>query len=257
MKVTLQSSAGVKVRVKEYEDADVLALVQANKVSELTTAINADRRQKVALVDFRSDLSAHIGKGSPEDNIIGLGFNRLTTTVKKDGVDVEQFDETEGEHIKRFIAALVGGHFTPSGFTLPSGDDKVKETAAYAFLQTLADKCGDSKDDDGNPCYVLDVTREPRTGGGGALPKWALEAAQSIINNKSEHTWKANFTNGFTNKRGVEIDPIPFEPFDVTTPHHASAEEKSAVVEGNKKRLARALVAYDKQEKAKTANEFV
>ena len=75
MKVNLVSSQRVKVRVMEYEDADILAAVQAGKVAELTTAVNADRRQKVALVDFRADLSDLIEKA---------GFPAKVKTVTKE-----------------------------------------------------------------------------------------------------------------------------------------------------------------------------
>ena len=240
MKLNLASSQGVKVRVMEYEDADVAALVAAGKVSELTIAINADRRQKVALVEFRSDVS---------EKITALGFAAKTETVTKDGQQVEVPAETEGEHIGRFIDALVAGTFTHHTITISSGDEKLKEASAIAALQALANECGDNTTPDGLPCYVLDVTRPVRVGGSNLLPKWALEAAGKIIANNNTEAWAAKFTTGFTSPEGIDIDPIPFTPFN-------AEGTDEATVTANKKHLARALVDYDKQKRAKTASEF-
>jgi hypothetical protein len=257
MKSTLQSSSGVKVRVLEYDEADIVRLVGEGKVAELTVAINADRRQKVALVEFRADLSTLIGDGNEETKVVGLGFSPKTKSVVRDGETIEAPGETNGEHIDRFVSALQNGEFSPPGFALPSGDDKAKETAAYTYLQSLAFKCGDAKDDEGNACYILDITRTPRTGSGGLIPKWANDAATNIFNNKSQHAWHEKLTNGFTNQRGVVIDPIPHDDFLSTPDHHATPEVKEQHHKNNVKKLAKALMAYDKQEKAKTASEFV
>ena len=241
MKLNLASSQGVKVRVIEYEDADIVSLVNSGKTAEITIATNADRRQKVALVEFRADLS---------EKITALGFPIKTEDVTKDGQTVSVPSETEGEHIKRFIDALTTGAFSPAGFTLPSGDDKQKETAAYAFLQALAFTCGDKKDSDGNPCYELDVNRPVRVSTGGNLvPKWALEAATKILAGPNVAGWKSKFAAGFTSPEGITIDPIAVAPFDV-----AGTDE--ATVTQNRKNLAKALVEYDKQKRAKTASEF-
>ena len=248
MKVQLASSQCVKVRVREYEDADVIALVNAGKVTELTTAINADRRQKVALVDFRADLSDKIETG---------GFKRKVTSVMKDGKPEEVYDETEGDHIGRFVDALQAGQYTVDGFVLPSGDDKVKEQAAYGYLQKMAFTCGDKLDEEGNPCYELDVNRPVRTGGAGLVPKWAMDAANAIINNKSEQKWIGNFTSGYTSASGVVIDPIPFDSFIQTPAQGATPEQAQEVRERNQKNLAKAIVAVRKQEETKRAPEFI
>lgn len=254
MKLNLASSAGVKARVMEYDEADVAALVAAGKIAEITVAINADRRQKVALVEFRAELSERIGNGRAATAelpaITGLGFAIKTTTVKKDNEDVTIPDETEGDHIKRFIAALVDGSFTHQSITISSGDAKAKEASAYVALQAIADQCGDEKTPDGLPCYTLNIDRPVRTGGGGnLLPKWALEAATKILAGPNVDAWVAKFTNGFTSPEGIVIDPIVFSPFN--TP---GTDE--VTIAANKKNLARALVDYDKQKRAKTASEF-
>jgi hypothetical protein len=240
MKLNLASSAGVKARVMEYEDADVLALVQAGKVAELTIAINADRRQKVALVEFRSDLS---------DKLTALGFARLAENVVKDGETISVPSETEGDHIKRFIDALVQGTFTHADITISSGDEKAKETSAYAALQAIAFTCGDQKTTDGQPCYVLDVSRPVRVGGSNLLPKWALDAAGKIIENNNQAAWASKFATGFTSPEGIAIDPIVHATF-------VAPGTDEATLTANKKALARALVDYDKQKRAKTQSEF-
>lgn len=249
MKSQLASSQRVKVRVIEYEDSDIAALVAAGKISELTTAINADRRQKVALVDFRADLS---------DKIEALGFKRKTETVTKDGKSEEQPAETEGDQIGRFVDALATGTFPVTDFTLPSGDDKVKETAALAYLQKLAFTCGDKKDVDGNPCYELDVNRPVSTSAGkNLIPKWAMEAATNIIKNGSQAKWVGNFTNGYTSASGVAIDPIAFDSFVAVAPDGSTPEAIQAVLDQNIKNLAKAIKAVRAQEDAKRAPEFV
>jgi len=247
MKTQLTVSQKVKVRVIEYEEKDILELAQNGKLSELTVAINADRRQKVALVAFRADAS---------EKIEAKGFSRKTTTVTKDGETSEVPSETEGDHIQRWIDALASGSFTEPDFTLPSGDDQVKETAALAHFQKLAFTCGDHTDDDGNPAYKLDVNRPERTASKGILPKWALEAAGNIIKNNSQAKWIKNFTEGYTSGSGITIDPIPFESFGAHAPAHATPEEKELVHKTNQKRLASAIVTVRKQEEAKRAPEF-
>lgn len=247
MKVNLASSQCVKVRVIEYEDTDVIALVQAGKVGELTTAINADRRQKVALVEFRQDLS---------EKIEALGFKRKVESITKDGQTVEVPAETEGDHIGRFTDALADGSLTLDGFTLPSGDDKVKNNAAIAYLQKLAFTCGDKTDAEGNPCYQLDVTRPVRVAKSNLIPKWAMDAAATIIKNGSQAKWKANFTNGYTSVAGIAVDPVPFEDFEQVAAAEATPEQAEAIAQSNQKRLAAAVQAARKNEDSKRQSDF-
>lgn len=241
MKLNLASSQRVKCRVMEYEDADIIAAVNGGKVAEVTIAVNADRRQKEALVQFRKDL---LGK------IEALGWKIETESTVKDGETIETAKNTEGEEINKFVDALVAGTFTHSTITISSGDEKAKEVSALAALQSLANTCGDKTTPDGQPCYVLDITRPVRTStGSNLLPKWALEAATKILAGPNVEAWKAKFASGFTSPEGIAIDPIAVAPFDV-----AGTDE--ATVTANRKHLARALVEYDKQKRAKTASEF-
>jgi hypothetical protein len=238
MKETLQNSQRVSARVTEYEDADIIDLVNKGKVGLITPCVNADRRQKVALVDFRSDLL---------DKIVALGFVRETETEMKDGQAVEVPKNTEGQDVRKFTDALVAGTFCPNGFTLVGHDEDAKEACALAYLQSLASQLGP---------YVLDVNRPERQPGTGLLPKWAKDGAANIIANKNQQAWVEKLTNGFTSPEGIAIDPIPFQSFVDKADKSASPEEKQAMLERNVKHLAAALVAYDKQKRAKTASEF-
>ena len=251
MKVNLVSSQRVKVRVMEYEDADILAAVQAGKVAELTTAVNADRRQKVALVDFRADLSELIEKSA--------SFPVKMKTVTKDGKSVEEPDETEGEHIARFRDALAAGTVTPTGFTLPDGaavTEKDKDTAANAYIQTLANQCGDQKAADGTTYYVLSIDRPEPKARAGKVAQWAIDKATAAFAKGHQNVakWVAQFNAGFTSPEGIVIDPIPLT-LEVTHPHH-TAEEASAVTKTNITAFASAIAAYAKQKAAKSSNEF-
>jgi len=249
MKLTsADTQIGVTFRIVEFEDSDILSLVQdPTKLARVTDCVNADRRQKVALVEARYDLSQKLNND--------YGFKMLMETVKKDGEDVEVPAETEGKHIQRFVDALVDGTASPSGWTKPSGDAKVVENAAYAFLQTIANTCGD-KTHDGKPCYILDINKAIRKPGVGLLPKYAKDAATNIINNGSQAKWAEKFTNGYTSGSGIAIDPIAFEAFDVVPPADASPADKQAILDRNIRNLARCIVEVRRQEEAKRAPEF-
>lgn len=239
---------GVTFRVVEFEDSDILTLVQdPTKLARVTDCVNADRRQKVALVDARADLS---------EKIDGLGFARKTKQVTKDGETITVPAETEGEHIDRYTASLADGSTTNPNFTRPSGDAKVQQTAAEKFLQTIADTCGDKIADDGNPAYVLDITKAVRKAGTGLIAKWAMTGAQNIITNGSQANWAAKFTSGYTSGSGVAIDPIAFENFQVVPDASLSPADKAAVLHRNVINLAKCLVEQRRQEDAKRAPEF-
>lgn len=239
MKINLASSQRVKVRVEEYEDADVLAAIQAGKVGLLTIAINADRRQKVALVEFRSDLADLIEK---------FGFKPLTKTATKDGVETQEWTETEGEYIRRFQDALEDGSFTPEGFTQTGTEEKTKEACALAFIQSLADQCGP---------YVLSIDRAEPKAKAGKLPAWALEKATAAFARGHENVqkWIKTFAAGFTSPEGITIDPINVEAFDIEQGHH-TPEERQKIHAGNVAKFAKAIVEYQKQKAAKSQNEF-
>lgn len=239
---------GVTFRVVEFDEKDILNLVQQpTYLTRITDAVNADRRQKIALVDARYDLSEKIGT---------LGFARKTKQIVKDGNTITVPDETEAAYIKRFIDALVTGAHTTDGFSLPSGDEKVKETAALAFLQSIANTLGD-KTHEGQPAYELNLEKTVRAaGGGGLIPKWATEAATAIITNKNTAKWEANFTNGYTTNRGIAITPITFGSFTQKAEKVSTVEQKEAVHASNIRNLAKAIVEVRRQENEQLQPEF-
>ncbi|MDE2097272.1 MAG: hypothetical protein KGL39_08525 [Patescibacteria group bacterium] len=265
---------GVTFNVVEFEPADILAASQnPESLARIVECVNADRRQKVALVDARYDLSQRVGQndldGKPFDPP-GLGFQRKT---KGTGDDVA-WDQTENDHIKAFVDAVASGAFTVPDLTLPAGDMETREKAVWAYLQTLADKLGDSiindgqvkgtsvisetgaSVPDGTTCYVLDLARAVRKSGQGpAIPKYALEAADTIIKNGSQEKWYNNFTHGYTAASGIIIDAFSVTDFRHHAPHHATADEKEAVHQANRKALARAIHTARTQENEKTVKQ--
>jgi hypothetical protein len=239
---------GIQFNVVEFDAKDILTLVQEpEKLARITEAVNADRRQKIALVDARYDLSVKVD---------GLGFKRVTKDVTVDGTTTQVPDETEGKHIKRFTDALADGSFTTDGFTLPSGDETNKQNAAIAFLQKLAFTCGD-KEFDGQPAYILNLDKTVRKAGTGLIPKWALEAATTIIANKNTGSWATKFANGYTNNKGIVIDPIVHGDFEQKAAKGSIPEEKEAVHASNIKNLAKAITEVRRQENEKTQAEYV
>ena len=249
-KLNLASSQRVKVRVLEYTNEEILALANnPTTLGLITTGVNDDRRQKVALVDFRADLS---------EKLEALQFKRTTKTVIKDGKEESAYDETEGEHIGRFIVALSDGTFTPSGFTYNStADDKQKTNAALAYLQTIANECGDNKTDDGLACYKLDIARQVRERKGPGIPKWAQEQATEVYNLNGGVKAAHLFRTGFTNPAGIVIDPFPFEDFTEHVHAHATPEERETHRKTMIVRLARAFQEVEAQVRAKTAKTSV
>ena len=238
---------GVKFNVVEFEDTDILSMVtDPTKLARVTDCVNADRRQKIALVDARFDLS---------EKITAITFSRLTKQITKDNVSVTVPAETEGEHIKRFTDALVKGTFETPGFTLPSGDEKQKETAAYAFLQSIASTCGD-KTFNNQPAYVLDITKAVRKPGTGLIAKWAMDAAATIIKNGNQAAWVTKFTSGYTSPRGIAIPPITFGDFTAVAAHHSTPEQVQAVHETNQKNLAKAIAEVRRIENDLMQPEF-
>lgn len=251
MKLTqAKTRLGVTFPYLGYEPDDVLTLTQEPaKLSRITEILNLWLGNKTVSVDATDSLA---------EAIENLGFVRKTETVEKDGEQVEvptEEHDTNGKFIGCATDALVTGEWTPSGFTLPSGDENHKRKAALAYLQSLANTCGTSEHD-GQKCFVPSLERTARKGGLGILPKWALAGATQIINNGSQAKWHEKFTSGYTSASGVAIDPIEHDDFQVKAAHNASADEKEATHQQNVKRLAKCLVEQRRQEEAKRAGEF-
>lgn len=261
----VDTQLGIKFNVVEFEDADTVVLVNdAGKVSRVTDCLNADRRQKIALVDARAWLSALIGDGyTPEGEdtwpeIKGLGFSRAVIGQKGTGDEKVDILETEKTHIDRFVAALASGQFTPDGFTITGSTDEAKEASATAFLQSLANKCGD-KEFEGHRCFILNLDQAVRKAGGGLIPKGAMETAENIFKiedkgkrkERLEH-WDSQFTNGYKSAKGVQIDPIVHDSFLEKVAKDSTPEQKEQHHQLMVRRLAKCIHQARTQERQKT-----
>lgn len=248
------------IRVLQYEDADVRKLLEVPaNLTLVTDIINKYCRQKDALVEFRDDLTVAL--------IEDIKFPMEMETVKVDGKDVKQPAETPGEHLIRFISALIKGEFVHPKFPVTGADNNAKEASVYAALQTFADTMGDTdikgvaipRDEKTGRLtapgysYRLDIARpERKPGKAKTPPDYAIEGATSIINNGSEAKWAEKFTKGFKDAQGVTIDPIAFQPFDTKAPKGADAAAVEAVRQTNITNLAWAIAEKEAQVREKT-----
>lgn len=239
-------------RVKQYEDTDIQTLSKdPAKLRLVTNAINLYVRQKDCLVRGRTALLALIVEKAK--------YVRPTDKITVDGKEETEFRNTEGEDIKAFINGLSKGTITNAAVTAP--DEETRETQALAYLQTLANLCGE-QDKDGKPlenppCFVVDLSEaEKRESKPKKLPVYALEGATNIINNKSEKKWLDRFTKGYTNSAGIVLPAISFEPFTIAAPKDAKPEETQAIREKNIQNLGWALVQDDANVRERTKKEY-
>lgn len=255
----------ITARVKEFELPDLLEMLKdPEKANRVLDAVNDDRRQKRALVDFRADLADKLATNSPntDDNSAAEGSLKLLerNITKRDDKGNPTRWETDSDFIERVQQALMHGHITAPDLTV-TGSNELKEKAVDTWLQNIANSLpGDAKHDDGKGCYVLDLNRAVRTGGKGpGVPKWALDTADQAFAKGHEHVTKLHgmFMNGYTAGSGVVIDPFPFTDFRVVAPHDATPEAKQAVHESNRKALARAIATARQQEDEKRQSDFV
>lgn len=280
MKLThANTQLGITFKVVEFQDVDVLEMVKdATKLARITDCANADRRQKVALVDARFDLAQLIGTGTepdgtPIEGVTGtLGFKREVKNFTKNNETVYAWGETENDFINRFVDAIADGSFTVEGYNPATGDAKVKDTHARKFLQSLADTCGDQKftglaENPAGPehplltvtdvaTYILDITKTERKSAGPGIPKWALETADLIITKGLAEQSRAKHLAGYTNSNGIAIDPIVCGELQVAHPHH-TPEEKEAVHQANRKTVAKWCAEARRQENEKRQKDAV
>lgn len=262
MKVSRVRTIGLPsgIRCLQYEEADITkALTVPANLVIVTDIINKYLRQKDALVDFRDDLITTLTDV--------IKFPMLVETVKEDGKDVTVPAEKPGEYLDRMVVALVKGEFTHPKFPVSGADNKAKEASVYSALQAIADTLGDV-DEKGaavarDPksgrllapgfAYKLDIARpERKPGKAKTPPDYAVEAAQNIINNKSEAKWAEKFTKGFVDANKVTIDPISFESFVTVPKPGATAQEVEACRALNITNLAWAIAEKEAQVREKT-----
>jgi hypothetical protein len=243
-------------RVKQYEDHEIAKLAADSTTLRLVTdCVNKDRRQKVCLVDARSQFLDKLCKLT--------GYVRPTTTATVEGEAVETLANTEGKDIDAIRAQLTAGtlkHASVSGKT-----NEEREPQVETLLQNIADSCGDT-DDTGKPletppCFVCDVRKAERAPAKPKEPnKRAIANATNIINNGSEEKWVTKFTKGYTSPTGGAIPPISFLPFTTKPAKGADAAAVEAVRQTNIKNLAFAIMAVEeharRNQEAEKAKEF-
>lgn len=250
------------MRCLQYEESDVVkAMTVPANVIIVTDIINKYLRQKDALVAFRDDLDDYL--------LNVVKFPTTTETVKVDGKDVVERNEKPGQYLDRLVAALVKGEFTHPKLPVSGADPKAKEASVYKALQAIADTLGDT-DSNGKPVtvdpttkaesaprfsYILDISRPERVSKPKTPPDYAIEGATQIINNKAESKWAEKFKTGFKDAKGIQIDPIVHEPFNVVALKGATAEVVESTRKANILALAWAIAAKEQQVREKTKTE--
>lgn len=251
-------------RVNIFEPAEIVEMCKdPKKLANVTNFVNMYLGQKDTLVAGRSDLVHYLETKT--------SFPREMETSVVDGKTVQEPKLTEAKHIAAFIAAAVAGKVKEVKVDLAQNEEQ-REAAVYAFLQTLANQCGDF-DEKGNPvardkddwltapafAYKLDVTRPEKTAKAKAPAKYALEGASNIIDkggDKSIAVWKDKLTKGFTAKTGEKITPIVFQPFDTKPTNGATPEQAEAIRQTNLQNLAWAIEEVEAQKRAQRAGEY-
>jgi hypothetical protein len=249
-------------RIAQYEDSDIVtALKDPAKVTMVTDVINKYLRQKDALVDGRKQLVALIETTT--------SFARKMTTVVVDGKPTEAPDETDGPYFQRFLTAATAGNVKEVKVN-PALNEEQREAEVYSWLQKLADKCGDVDqagaevkwNDDNTPganayAFKLDMTRPPKAPGKPKTPpKYAMDGATNIINNKSEAGWIKKFAEGFTAKTGEKIVPIKHESFTTSVPTGATPEQAESIRKANIAALAWAITDVEDQKRAQRVADY-
>ncbi len=243
-------------RVKQYEDHEIKALAADPAMLRLVTdCVNKDRRQKVCLVDARSQFLDKL--------CAAVGYTRPVSTAVVDGETVETIKNTEGEDIAIIRAQLTAGTLKHKDITGKTNEER--EPQVETLLQAIADQCGET-DDSGKalespPCFVCDVRKAERAPAKPKEPnKRAIANATNIINNGSEEKWVVRFTKGYTSPTGGVIPPISFQPFNTKPAKGADAAAVEAVRQTNIKNLAFAIMAVEeharRNQEAEKAKEF-
>lgn len=267
MQLVYKDSLGLPqgFRVNIYETAEIVELVKdPKKLALVTNVVNMYLGQKDVLVWGRGDL-VHAMQ-------IKTSLPRATKKETNDeGVERVVFAETEAQYKERFVAEAVKGNVKEVKVD-PAQDADAREKAVYAFLQNLANQCGDF-DEKGNPvprdkddwltapafAYKLDVTRPEKSSKPKTAPKYALEGASNIIDKggeKSVKAWIEKLSKGFTAKTGEKITPIAFAPFDTKPAAGATPEAVEAIRQTNLNNLAMAIVDVEEQKRAQRAGEY-
>jgi|SRR5882724_1873570 len=166
------------VKVKQYEHLAEISK-DAGSEAKVVDIVNKYLRQKGPLVKARDFLATECEKRST--------FPAKTKTVETTADDGTKststvWEETENKYLERFVAAVTKAEFTVDGV-------EPTEVSAYQYLQGIADE----KEFECNAA-VVERESKPKT-----PPKYALDAADTIIKNGSMAKWADKFK-----KAGIE-----------------------------------------------------
>lgn len=225
--------------------------------SKVVTILNMYGRQKDALVAGRAFLS---------EQVVALGYPRKTTTVKVNGKDELQDDDTDLKHIARFVSDVAAGTVTaPTQATVnttgPAGADGKptvvanivpinvtgasaadKAASLYAGLQAVIDAHGP---------FAINLKAAERTGGGINPPKYAITGAENMWTKGEDYIASVykRFVDGFTTPAGLVVPAGAIEVEDFTD----TAED----VKSRQRKLAFALAAYENWKAKQGQTDFV
>ena len=210
------------IPVSRFESlAEVLAHVNGDE-SKIVDVVSNYGQQKDSLVDGREFISTKI--------VELYKFPRLTTTVKVDGVDTQVDDDTDNDHVKRFIAAVAQG--TANSDLVSGTTVETRQVEISTILQKLINDHGP---------FTMNLNAAQRSSKPKEPADYALKAATGIIAAKAEKVWVDRFTKGHGG-----VPPTAFESFTNKAAKDAKAENHEAVKTANIRALAFAIMAREK-----------
>ena len=214
----------LQIPVARFENlTEVLAHVNGDE-SKIVDVLNAYGQQKDALVDGRAYISEYVETE--------FGFKRLVKVVEVDGKQVEEDNDTDNDHVKRFIAEVASGQYTHAKLHIAGTNVETRTAEVGALLQAAINAKGP---------FAINLNSAIRESKPKKPADYAVKAAQGIITAKKQAEWASRFTNGY---QGVPA--TAFEPFNTKPAKNATAEEVEQVHQLNVKNLAFAIMAREK-----------
>lgn len=224
--VRIQTNTGLQIPVARFETHEELAKHVNGDLSKIVEICSNYGQQKDALVDGREWVSEQIATL--------FKFPRLTKTVDVDGTPTQVDDDTDNEHIKRFINEVAAGKFGAELVKATTVDARVLE--ATKLLQDLIDKRPEGP-------FTMNLNASQRVSKPKEPAVYALDAAQKIIaaGKAVVDTWIGRFTKGHAG-----VPPTAFEAFNTAPAKGATPEQVEATNKQNVRNLAFAIMAREK-----------
>ena len=212
----------IKIPVQHFETLDEVLAHVGNDASKIVSVLNMYGQQKDALVEGREYLSEQV--------VSHYKFPRKTVTVVVDGTPTEVDDDTDNDHVKRFIAAVANGAHNVEN--VHGKTVEARQTEISNALQSVLDKHG---------AFTINLNAAQRVGKPKEPADYSIKAAVSIIAANKQGEWVSRFTNGFGG-----VPPTSFEDFTVKAHKKATPEEVEAIHKQNVRRLAFAIMARER-----------